>query len=245
MFNKNTYRMTGMSVIVSLLLMVPALCSANLTVSPMLVALNMQQTGGITITSKSTDAQFIQGNVTEVHNPGATNEHETPVAIGQQNGLVITPLKFTLSAGSSHQVRVITLGDNPEEKIYRAYFKSMTPDNVHSEDARVNFSSDVGVTILWGVVVMVPPAHPIEKLTYDASTQRIINSGNIHLKVRRIGLCSGGTNCQWTEVNKNVWPSRPYHLAIPALSQFKQGKVSIDYYNDYTKKTETVETTIG
>ncbi|UHM91406.1 MULTISPECIES: fimbria/pilus periplasmic chaperone [Rahnella] len=230
-----------MKILPLLMLAMPALCFANITVSPMKVMLNEQHAAALVISSKSETTQYIQGKITEVHNPGTAEENETPAPQGAQNSLVVSPLKFGLPAGNSQPVRIVGLGESNEEKIYRVHFQSMTPEEFKSTASDQNFSSDLSLTIVWGVVVMVPPAKPIARLGWDASRQQITNTGNIHLVVQRIGQCDSDkkeARCQWQELKKNVYPGKPFTLSSALPASVSSENVRIEYFNDYTQKQE-------
>ncbi|PBI81981.1 fimbrial protein [Rahnella victoriana] len=232
---------SAMKIFPLLMLAMPALCFANITVSPMKVMLNEQHAAALVISSKSETTQYIQGKITEVHNPGTAEENETPAPQGAQNSLVVSPLKFGLPAGNSQPVRIVGLGESNEEKIYRVHFQSMTPEEFKSTASDQNFSSDLSLTIVWGVVVMVPPAKPVARLGWDASAQKITNTGNIHLLVNRIGLCDSdkpAASCQWKTLKKNVYPGKPYPPALTFSASASSEKVRIEYFNDYTQKQE-------
>ncbi|TDS86273.1 P pilus assembly chaperone PapD [Rahnella sp. BIGb0236] len=232
---------SAMKILPLLMLAMPALCFANITVSPMKVMLNEQHAAALVISSKSETTQYIQGKITEVHNPGTAEENETPAPQGAQNSLVVSPLKFGLPAGNSQPVRIVGLGESNEEKIYRVHFQSMTPEEFKSTASDQNFSSDLSLTIVWGVVVMVPPAKPIARLGWDASRQQITNTGNIHLVVQRIGQCDSDkkeARCQWQELKKNVYPGKPFTLSSALPASVSSENVRIEYFNDYTQKQE-------
>ncbi|WP_447865996.1 fimbrial protein [Rahnella bonaserana] len=232
---------SGLQMLPLLVLAMPALCFANITVSPMKVMLNEQYATTLVISSKSETTQYIQGKITEVHNPGTAQENETPAQQGAQNSLVVSPLKFGLPAGNSQPVRIVGLGESNQEKIYRVHFQSMTPEEFKNTGSDKNFTSDLSLTIVWGVVVMVPPAKQVAKLGWDASAQKITNTGNIHLLVKRIGLCDSDKNearCQWKELKKNVYPGKPYSPALTFSASASSEKIRIEYFNDYTQKQE-------
>jgi P pilus assembly chaperone PapD len=224
-----------------LALVIPAMAFANITVSPMKVALSEQHASDVVISSKSETTQYIQGKITEVHNPGTPQESETPAPQGEQNSLVVSPLKFGLPAGNSQPVRIVGLGDSNEEKIYRVHFQSMTPEQFRQPDSNKNVTSELSLTIVWGVVVMVPPAKQVAKLGWDASAQKITNTGNIHLLINRIGLCDSdkpAATCQWKTLKKNVYPGKPFSPELSVPASVSSENVRIDYFNDYTQKQE-------
>ncbi|MCM2446790.1 fimbria/pilus periplasmic chaperone [Rahnella sp. CG8] len=234
-------RVSDLKLLPVLMLTIPVLCFANITVSPMKVTLNEQHAAALVISSKSETTQYIQGKITEVHNPGTPQESETPAPQGAQNSLVVSPLKFGLPAGNSQPVRIVGLGESNEEKIYRVHFQSMTPEEFKNPAINKNFTSELNLTIVWGVVVMVPPAKPVARLGWDPSTQQITNTGNIHLLVQRIGLCDSDkkeARCQWKELKKNVYPGKPYSPSLPFSASASSEKVRIEYFNDYTQKQE-------
>jgi len=146
-----------------------------------------------------------------------------------------------LPAGNSQQVRIVGLGESNEEKIYRVHFQSMTPEEFKNTESNKNFTSELSLTIVWGVVVMVPPAKPVARLGWDASAQKITNTGNIHLLVNRIGLCDSdkpAASCQWKTLKKNVYPGKPYPPALTFSTSASSEKIRIEYFNDYTQKQE-------
>jgi len=239
--SQTQWLVSGLKIFPPLMLAMPALCFANITVSPMKVTLNEQHATTVAISSKSETTQYIQGKITEVHNPGTAEENETPAPQGAQNSLVVSPLKFGLPAGNSQQVRIVGLGESNEEKIYRVHFQSMTPEEFKNTASDKNFTSALSLTIVWGVVVMVPPAKPVARLGWDASAQKITNTGNIHLLVNRIGLCDSDkkdARCQWKALKKNVYPGKPYPPALTFSASASSEKIRIDYFNDYTQKQE-------
>lgn len=231
----------GLKILPLLALVIPALCFANITVSPMKVMLNDQHAANLVISSKSETTQYIQGKITEVHHPGTPEENETPAPQGAQNSLVVSPLKFALPAGNNQPVRIIGLGDSNEEKIYRVHFQSMTPEEFKNTGSNKNITSDLSLIIVWGVVVMVPPAKQFAKLGWDASLQKITNTGNVHLLVNRIGLCTSDkpeAKCQWKVLRKNVYPGKPFSPELSLPASVSSESVRIDYFNDYTQKQE-------
>jgi P pilus assembly chaperone PapD len=145
----------------------PTLSLANIQISPMKILLKDTQSGVITVSSKGSETQYIQGSLVEVHNPGTAQESETPARLGSENSLVITPLKFALPAGNSQTVRVVSLGSSGEEQFYRAYFQSMTPEQMNSAEPDKNYQTSLSVNLVWGVIVMVPPANPVISVSYN------------------------------------------------------------------------------
>ncbi|MBU9810349.1 fimbria/pilus periplasmic chaperone [Rahnella sp. C60] len=232
----------GLKILSLATLAVPVLCFANITVSPMKVILNDQHAAALVISSKSETTQYIQGKINEVHNPGTPEENETPAPQGTSNSLVVSPLKFGLPAGNNQPVRIVGLGESNEEKIYRVHFQSLTPEEFKNTGSNKNFTSDLSLTIVWGVVVMVPPAKQIAKLGWDASAQEITNTGNIHLLVNRIGLCASDkpeAKCQWKVLKKNVYPGKPFPPSLSFPGSVSSENVRIEYFNDYTQRQET------
>lgn len=217
-----------------------AKAQANIQVEPMTVRLNPRYTGMIAVTSKSTDAQFIQSRVVEIAYPGTAQEQENPTKPGQLNSLVVTPSKFALPAGNSQQIRLINLTSPQQEKIYRVWFQSMTPEQLHYPETATTWATDLAVTLAWGVVVMVPPATPTLAVSYRAATGEIINTGNLHIHLRRIGLCHD-TACRWSSVKKNIYPGQSWNPAMVKLTPSTTGYLSLDYVDDYTGEQGTLK----
>lgn len=210
----------------------------------MKLLLTPRYTGLLAVTSKSTDAQFIQGRVVEIANPGTPQEAESPVRLGQPNSLVVTPLKFALPAGTRQQIRLINLTAPQQEKIYRVWFQSVTPEQLHHPETATTWATDLAVTLAWGVVVMVPPATPVFAVNFRAATGEITNTGNLHLNLRRIGLCHNSV-CRWKSVKKNLYPGQSWQLATNELTASASDYLSVDYLDDYTGEQGTLTITLN
>lgn len=221
----------------------PTLGQANIQISPMKVLLKNAQPGIITVVSKGTTTQYMKGSLVEVHNPGTAQESETPARQGSENSLVITPLKFALPAGNSQTVRVVSLGSGSEEQFYRAYFQSMTPEQMNSAEQDKNYQTSLSVSLVWGVIVMVPPANPVISVSYNPHTRQLNNNGNVHIFVKRIGVCPTSADdsaCSWKDIKKSIYPHQPLTAGLAEATRIGEGNLRLDYRNDYTGKESTL-----
>ncbi|MBV7405516.1 fimbrial protein [Enterobacter sp. ENT03] len=217
---------------------------AAIQVEPMKIKVTPRYAGQVTITSKSTDAEYIQGRAVEISHPGTAQEKEIPVRLGQQDSLVVTPVKFALPAGNSQTIRFINLDTPQQEKIYRVWFQSMTPEQWHRPETATTWATDLAVTLAWGVVVMVPPAQPVIAMHYQPATGELLNRGNVHIALQRIGLCHDKV-CRWTQVKKNIYAGQAWKPTVPGLATFTRGTLSLEHLNEETGERATLNIAVN
>lgn len=168
----------------------------------------------------------------QVLGPATKQENEVAESISSVESIIVSPSKFVLAAGQTHNIRLVTMNLPATEKVYRLYVESLPAKDGEAKVDTEKLKTEVGIDLVWGVVVHVPPSNPVIRLTLDSATHQIINDGNFHLKISRVGYCTNSDNddtCRWFKTNKNLYPSQK--LALPENHQ--SGKIKVDYYNEY------------
>lgn len=220
------------SLAASILILVSAPCWSNIEVSPMNAIVPPQGVTLVTVTSKAAGVRFIQTSVKQVLSPATKQENEVAENMSSIENIFVSPSKFVLAAGQSHNIRLVTMNLPATEKVYRLYIESLPAKDGEAKVDTDKLKTEVGIDLVWGVVVHVPPSNPVIRLTFDSATHQIINDGNFHLKISRVGYCTDSNNddtCRWFKTNKNLYPSQK--LALPENHQ--SGKIKVDYYNEY------------
>jgi len=220
------------SLAASILILVSAPCWSNIEVSPMNAIVPPQGVTLVTVTSKAEGVRFIQTSVKQVLSPATKQENEVAENMSSIENIFVSPSKFVLAAGQSHNIRLVTMNLPATEKVYRLYIESLPAKDGEAKVDTDKLKTEVGIDLVWGVVVHVPPSNPVIRLTLDSATHQIINDGNFHLKISRVGYCTDSNNddtCRWFKTNKNLYPSQK--LALPENHQ--SGKIKVDYYNEY------------
>lgn len=220
------------SLAASILILVSAPCWSNIEVSPMNAIVPPQGVTLVTVTSKAEGVRFIQTSVKQVLSPATKQENEVAENMSNIENIFVSPSKFVLAAGQSHNIRLVTMNLPATEKVYRLYIESLPAKDGEAKVDTDKLKTEVGIDLVWGVVVHVPPSNLVIRLTFDSATHQIINDGNFHLKISRVGYCTDSNNddtCRWFKTNKNLYPSQK--LALPENHQ--SGKIKVDYYNEY------------
>ncbi|AVF36314.1 fimbria/pilus periplasmic chaperone [Rahnella sikkimica] len=205
---------------------------SNIDVSPMSAIVTPQGVTLITVTSKAEGIRYIQTGLKQVLNPATKQEKESEESISNSEGVIVSPSKFVLAAGQKHNIRLVTMNLPATEKVYRLYIESLPAKEGEARVDTEKLKTEVGIDLVWGVVIHVPPSKPLIRLSLDSAANQITNEGNFHLKISRIGFCTDSNKdetCDWANVNKNLYPSQK--LDIPKNK--KTGKIKIDYFNEY------------
>ncbi|MDQ2185778.1 fimbrial protein [Alcaligenaceae bacterium A4P071] len=184
---------------------------ANMTVYPMATtvagARNVSNT--IQVFSKSDQTQYVQVKIKRVIAPATPNEREEPISAWKGTGIVASPPKFALPGGASRAVRIVSLDVPDVEALYRVYFEPVAaPDDGSGMPDRSTHGS-VSVNLIWGVLVRALPSEPKLAMSRQADTDALTNDGNVRVGARQVGRCVLGApddSCQWTALERNVYP---------------------------------------
>ena len=211
-----------------------SLAPAAVTVYPISVTTNQQGSAQIKIISASEKMDFIKVIVKTIENPGTKEEKERDLIAGES--LVVTPTKFGLSAGTTRIVRIINMAPPEIEQAYRVYFE---PVNNLDDSSDKDQKSKIGVNVTWGALVIVPPIKPIEDISYLPIGRQLVNSGNVHITLSEIGVCSSSSDsnsCQWTKDARTVYPGKNLLLKDAEAQFISSGStVKIKYISSITQ----------
>lgn len=211
---------------------------ANMTVYPMAMSLSGKDSGAgtVQVISKTEETQFIKVSIKRVLKPASGEEREEDVANWEGAGLVVSPPKFALPAGAIRMVRVVSLAQPKEEELYRVYFERATlPDEVSASGKKTEGS--VSVNLIWGVLVHQLPAVPHPEL-HRPRGATLSNAGNVRIGLLEIGRCTGSddSSCQWSPVNRNIYPGGEMNLPALAGDGVRRVKYQVEGMPDVQTK---------
>ncbi len=215
---------------------------AGISVYP--ISVPMQKSGGaqISVTTNSATTEYVKTTVKKINNPGTAQENETTISQSSGNGIVVTPEKFGLAPGTTRIIRLINIQQPQTEEAYRVYFEGVPGLNNNNSEAKS--PAKLGISMIWGVLVNVPPATPRLDFTLDPASRVVSNTGNIHLKIESIGLCPQqltDEGCKWSKPVKNsIYPNQ--HATLdPALFKGNNYRVVKVKYSNWADKTVGVK----
>lgn len=124
--------------------------------------------------------------------------------------LIATPDKFALASGSQRIIRLISLQPPEKETAWRVYFEAVAaPDELKDKSPQNNnISNQVGINLVWGVLVHIPPRNARLSLTQSASGE-VKNAGTVRVVIREVAVCSkqhSSSSCQWKKEHATVYP---------------------------------------
>lgn len=202
--------------LISLVMLCAPQVQANMMVYPMLLKLSAEKEASATlkVTSQSDTTQYIRVSLKEVLHPATPQEKEADVANWQGQGIVISPMKFALSAGATKTVRVISLNKASDERIFRAYFEPVSAEQNESDDTR-KIQGQVALTLVWGVLIRQIPEKHIYTLQREKGAV-LINNGNVRVQLHSYSQCEDSQRddqCSWKEVNSRIYPKEKLPLS--------------------------------
>lgn len=214
--------------------------NAAMYVYPMEASLGESGASQIRVISQDNDVQFVMIKLKKIVNPGTNKENEIDSDMSDAAQLIVTPQKIALAAGGERVVRLVSVNPPQKETTWRVYFEGVN-------EAAYNFTSgpegkapgdaQVGVNIIWGVLVHVAPQKAVAGVEYNSTSGKVTNTGTIRIQVKEIGTCRSASDCTWKKKELTLYPDS--ELAIPGVT-FKPGNLyKIKYFN-WIKNTEEV-----
>ncbi|MFD3227900.1 fimbria/pilus periplasmic chaperone [Rahnella aceris] len=225
-------------------LLLSASSFAGISVYP--ISVPMQKSGGaqISVTTNSATTEYVKTTVKKINNPATPQENETTITQSSGNGIVVTPEKFGLAPGTTRIIRLINIQQPQTEEAYRVYFEGVPGLNNNGGKSDQKNQTKLGISMIWGVLVTVPPAAPRLDFTLDPATRVVSNTGNIHLKINSIGLCPQqltDDGCKWSKPVKNsIYPNQRATLSPELFKGNNYRVVKVKYFN-WTDKTVGVK----
>lgn len=208
---------------------------AAMYVYPMEASLDDKGTRQLTLLSKDDDVQFVKVTLKQIENPGTPQEREVVSDIGGDTGIAVVPSKIALAAGSERIVRIVSMLPPEKETTWRIYFESVDKNTFTSEitgkSLKKDISTQVGVNIIWGVLLHVPPKNALISMKYRPGSSEIVNDGTVRLPLKEIGVCDKQGKCKWQSKVKTIYPDM--HIIFKDFT-FRPGEQYKFKYTDVT-----------
>ncbi len=165
----------------------------------------------IQLISSSAENDYIEISVDEVINPGAEDEQRIPLDDPTRGGLIVTPDRMILTAGSRKTLRFVLLDDLSEkEQIYRVTARPVIKG--------VSTENKMGLKILIGyeILVIVRPqfSEPGFDITRNGRILNISNTGNTNILLQQGKQCPKPDNCISTP-SLRVYSGRKETISLP------------------------------
>lgn len=211
-------------------------------VYPMEASVGENGSSQIRVISQDNDVQFVKIKLKKILNPATDKENEVDFDMSDASQLIVTPQKLALAAGSERLVRIVSVNLPQKETTWRVYFEGVNEItyNLSSGESKSTASdAQVGVNIIWGVLVHVAPQKEFARMEYSRASGKVINSGTIRIPVKEFGTCSSASDCKWEKKKITFYPDSV--LSIPGV-KFLPGKTyKIKYFNWIKNTTEVME----
>lgn len=208
---------------------------AAMYVYPMEATLDDKGTRQLTLLSKDDSVQFVKVTLKRIENPGTPQEREVVSDIGGDTGIAVVPSKIALAAGSERIVRIVSMLPPEKEATWRIYFESVDKNTFTSEVTgklpNKDISTRVGVNIIWGVLLHVPPQNVTISMKYRPGSPEIVNDGTVRVLLKEIGICDKQGSCKWQSMVKTIYPDM--HITLNNFT-FRPGEQYRFRYTDVT-----------
>lgn len=215
---------------------------AAMYVYPMETAVGENGSSQIRVISQDNDVQFVKIKLKKILNPATDKENEVDFDMSDASQLIVTPQKLALAAGSERLVRIVSVNLPQKETTWRVYFEGVneiTYNLSSGESKSAAGDAQVGVNIIWGVLVHVAPQKEVARMEYSPASGKVTNSGTIRIPVKEFGTCSSASDCNWEKKEITFYPDSV--LSIPGV-KFLPGKTyKIKYFNWIKNTTEVME----
>lgn len=168
----------------------------------------------VTVTNQSNETAYVKVEVLRVTNPGTEEEKRIPVADGDTIEFVASPAKIAIPPGGRKQVRMVSLGDPGEEKVYRINFTPVLPPLEETETEGIG----VRIVVAYQVLALIHPAQPVESLVVkrDPISISFNNTGNSYVLISNVRQCDkNGENCQDDLGSKRLYAGNKMTIALP------------------------------
>lgn len=211
---------------------------AGVTVYPIETSLGINGASQVKVTSGSKNVEFVKVTVKKILNPGTKQEKEVAVDMTGDGSLIATPQKLAIAAGGERTVRLVTLTAPAKETTWRVYFEGVSENEFNGSGSKSN-AADVGVNIVWGVLVHVAPQKALVSLRYNPETGDIANDGTLRVPLNEVGECAPAGGCVWKKETKTVYPGTSVKLSTVT---FRAGHAyRVRYLNWISGKTAESE----
>ena len=203
---------------------IPNICYANISVYPMVINMNGgTEDTSLQVSSKEDKTQYIRVTVKRIVHPATPEEREEGTT-DDESGLIVSPKKFILPAGTHYKVRLTRLSASEQEETWRVYFESIPAPS--DTQGKLPDKTQVNINLIWGTLVRIIPTHTDAKLGLTHNGRQLYNAGNIHLNILRVAQCT--EICSWQSINKRIYPNEV--LALP--TKLSTSLIRVEYRYD-------------
>ena len=167
----------------------------------------------VEVSNPSDQPLYVEINPQIVLSPGTSGEDRAPITNPRQAGLLVTPNKLIVPAGSTRVVRFVKLESVPKERVYRITAKPIVNDLIASETA-------LKVVIGYEILAIIYPNNPQPSLVVERSGRRLTvsNTGNTNVLVREGYQCLSPDlpleDCTPLS-GKRLYPGNEWKLELP------------------------------
>lgn len=167
---------------------------ANLSINKLWVdfAEGQNERSDIVIRNDSEDRYYVTVSVSEITNPGSSDQEKISQTDPEKSGLLVTPNRMVLDPGAIRSIRLVSLNENlTEDRIYRVLVAPQVgrikADN-NGEEVR-----GIAMKLLaaYDVLVVVRPTENRANIEASRSADRVIlkNSGNSNILLTEGFVC--------------------------------------------------------
>lgn len=213
---------------------------ASMYVYPMEVSVGENGASQVRVISQDNDIQFVKAKLKKILNPATKKEREIDSDMSDTSQIIVTPQKIALAAGGERLVRLVSMNPPQKETTWRVYFEGVNEAAFNlNPGGKENTPGDaqVGVNIIWGVLVHVAPQKAIASMEYSPASGMVTNTGTIRIPVKELGTCRSASNCTWEKKEITFYPDS--NLAMPGVTFSPEMLYKIKYFN-WIKNTEEV-----
>lgn len=213
---------------------------ANMSVYPMEVTLNSQGAAQVQTLSQSGEPQFIKVSIKRIDRPATQFEKETLIEDAVSRSLIATPDKFALASGSQRIIRLISLQPPEKETAWRVYFEAVgAPEELKDNTGQENkISNQLGINLVWGVLVHIPPQHAVLSLI-PLSSGEVKNNGTVRIAIREVAFClqkNSSSSCPWKQEHATIYPDETLRFKAWTPDEIKAAQeIRIKYVDQKTR----------
>ncbi|QNL02983.1 fimbrial protein (plasmid) [Serratia ureilytica] len=222
--------------------MISSSIHAAMYVYPMETSVGENGTSQIRVISQDNEVQFVKIKLKQIINPATNKEREVDSEMSDASHLIVTPQKIALAAGGERVVRLVSINLPQKETTWRVYFEGVNEaayNFTSGREGNVPGDAQVGVSIIWGVLVHVAPQKAIASMEYSPVSGKLINSGTIRIPVKELGTCRSASDCTWEKKELTLYPDS--ELAIPGVTFTPGNLYKIKYFNWIKNAEEVME----
>lgn len=156
---------------------------------------------------------YVEITPTVVRSPGDAGEKREVIKDPRESGLLVTPNRLIVPPGASKMVRMVKMGNSPDERVYRVTAKPVI-GGLEADQ------SGVKVMIGYELLAIVYPPNPRPDIVVQRNGQQLIvrNQGNTNVLFRE------GYQCERDDLpreecaplpGKRVYPGNEWIIDLP------------------------------